>query len=361
MKRRWLGFTCLTLYCAGCTESDFEPVSKISSVRVLAAQANRPYAKPDDDILLKLLVDDGRIAPPAADPDAGSSDASTLKYYWLKAPCINPFGDLYYACYPGFSLTFQPGEELHPARSNPDKFIVDADLAFRLPGDIISSHPPVEGSAPFGAAFAFAMACDGDHIRYLGIRTSPSPQSPPFGCFDSAGTQLGAEHFVFAFARVYAFQERVNTNPSIERFRFNDQALDRSQLDCYTHAPDPGAADGGSADAGADCPAFTVARCTKSDTDDCPKVDVDVRVPEQSQESDSTSDRGREQVWVNYYATGGKFDQEARILYDVNEGRLSDTPAEFRTPRVAGTHKIWAVVHDNRGGVEWVQANLIVQ
>ncbi len=320
-------------------------------MRILAAQANKPYAKPEDDIRLRLLADDGSIAPlegAAADPDAGTSDGTPLQSYWLKAPCINPIGDLYYACYPGFAAIFQPGEQLHPAQGNPDKFLVNSDLEFRLPADIITSHPRVEGSAPFGAVFAFAMACDGDHIRYLGLRTRPSPQSPPFGCFASDGTQLGAEHFVFAFARVYAFEERVNANPVIESFSFNGQTLSREELDCVPTAEAP-------------CRTFSVVRCTKTSSDDCPEVDVDVSVPPQSQEADPTSDRGREQVWVNYYATGGKFEQEARILYDVNEGRLGDTPAEFRTPRQPGKHKLWAVVHDNRGGVEWVQATLIVE
>lgn len=351
MKSRWLALPCAALCCIGCTEDDFEPVTRISSVRILAAQADKPFAKPEDDIRLRLLADDGSIGPLDGAPgaaDGGATGETALRYYWLKAPCINPIGDLYYACYPGFAATFQPGEQLHPGQNNQDKFLVNSDLEFRLPADIIASHPPVEGSAPFGAVFGFAMACDGDHIRYLGLRTRPSPQSPPFGCFASDGTQLGAEHFVFAFARVYAFTERVNANPTIESFSFNGQTLSRADLDC--------AANG----AKVPCPTFSVARCTEESSDDCPKVDVDVAVPPASQETDPSSDRGREQVWVNYYATGGKFEQEARILYDVNEGRLGDTPAEFLTPRQPGKHKLWAVVHDNRGGVEWVQATLIV-
>jgi hypothetical protein len=360
MKSRWIAL-CVALCSSGCSEDDFEPVSKISSVRILAAQANKPYAQPEDDIRLRLLADDGTIEPlDGAEADGGAVGASTLKYYWLKTPCINPLGDLYYACYPGFAGTFQPGEELHPTSSTSDKFIVDRPLEFPLPADIITSHPPVEGSVPFGSVFAFAMACDGDHVRYLGLRTRPSPQSPPFGCFASDGSQLGSEHFVFAFARVYAFQERVNQNPIIERLTFNGQALERADLDCAAGSAgaDAGAAPDGGA---AECRTFSVVRCTEESSDDCPKVDVDVSVPPESQESDPSSERGREQVWVNYYATGGKFEQEARLLYDVNEGRLGDTEAEFLRPRQPGKHKLWAVVHDNRGGVEWVEATLIVE
>jgi hypothetical protein len=362
MNSRWLALPCAALCCMGCTEDDFEPVSRISSVRILAAQANKPYARPDDDIRLRLLADDGVVDPLDGSAEAGTGSGS-LKYYWLKAPCLNPFEDLYYACYPAFAATFQPGEQLHPERVDPNKFVVDADLEFKLPADIITSHPRVEGNTPFGAAFAFAMACDGDHVRYLGIRTRPSPQSPPFGCFTREGTQLNADHFVFAFARIYAFEERVNANPIIQSMRFGGETLDRAALDC---TPSAGGGDAGAEDAGAEsgageCPTFKVARCTKSKTDDCPEIKVDVTVPPESQESDPSSDRGREQVWVNYYTTGGKFEQEARILYDVNEGRLDDTAVEFRTPRQAGRHKLWAVAHDNRGGVEWVQATLVVE
>jgi hypothetical protein len=356
-----MALACAALCSSGCSEDNFAPVSRIASVRILAAQANKPYAQPGDGISLRLLADDGTIEPLGAEAEGGADGSSSLKYYWLKAPCQNPLADLYYACYPGFAATFQPGEELHPA-SNSDKFLVDDDLKFQLPADIITSHPPVEGSVPFGSVFAFAMACDGDHVRYLGLRIRPSPQSPPFGCFASDGTQLGSEHFVFAFARIYAFQERVNQNPIIERLTFNGQTLERADLECAAKAGSGGADAGADPDGGAaPCRTFSIVRCTEGSSDDCPTVDVDVSVPPESQESDPSSDLGREQVWVNYYATGGRFEQEARLLYDVNEGRLSDTEAEFLTPRQPGKHKLWAVVHDNRGGVEWAEATLIVE
>jgi hypothetical protein len=334
-----LPFCLLTLGC----EEDFEPVSRVQSVRILAARASTPYAKPGDTVSVDLLATDQR-------PQATRKD--DMKLYSLPTPCDNPVNDLYYACYlglnwadPEFAKQLQPGADVTSLLTEGPTFTVP------ISPNVISSHPHVEGSAPFGSIFTFSMACPG-RVRYLGLRLKPSPQSPPFGCFDDAGNAFGNDSFVFAFARIFAFDDRSNENPQIDSLAFRGQVFERAELD-RCNAPN-GANDD-------TCPTASVVRCTKSDVDDCSKVTVSVSVPPSSQEGDPSSDIGREQIWVDYYATAGKFEDDLRILYDASRGRLSDTGVDFRLPQVAGIQTLWAVVHDNRGGVNWARLRLDVQ
>jgi hypothetical protein len=41
------------------------------------------------------------------------------------------------------------------------------------------------------------------------------------------------------------------------------------------------------------------------------------------------------------------------ILFDPVAGRLTGTGDDFYPPQAAGAYRLWAVVHDNRGGVTW--------
>lgn len=321
------------LLLLGCNSADFDPVSKIASVRILATQASKPYAKPGDEVSIRLLATDAR-------PDAKSKPA--MKLLWLAAPCENPFEDLYYGCYLNFARTYQPhvpltfGELVPEDPANPFKITISPD--------IIARHAKVEGSAPFGTVFVFSMACAGDHVEYLGLRTSPSPQSVPFACVDAAGKALGPDDFVFAFTRIFVFEELTNENPVIDSVRIGDEKFQSS--DFVNCGGEP-----------ALCPQKSIARCTKQHVGDCPTISVDTIVPTSSQERDPTSDRGKEQLWVDYYSTAGKFENDVRILYDVSVGRVSDTAVDYHTPnnQTDELQKIWAVVHDNRGGVEWLE------
>ena len=42
----------------------FEPSHKVDSVRIFAASADKPYAKPGDDVTVELLAYDGRAEQP---------------------------------------------------------------------------------------------------------------------------------------------------------------------------------------------------------------------------------------------------------------------------------------------------------
>jgi hypothetical protein len=327
-RHRWLVwpvyFVVFAAPAGGCGAS-FDPASRVESVRILAAQADQPFAKPGETVALKLLAYDGR-------PDAAGR---TMRLSWIPTPCVDPQDDLYYSCFSGPGNPFEglpSGSDLSSVLPGGDTF------SFPLPGDVIDRHPPTAGAPPYGLAIVFSVACAG-HVAVVPL--GPNRQDPPIGCFDDAGRRLGPSDYVISFTRVYAYGGLSNTNPVIDALLFADQAVDPSA-------------------------GITVNRCATSNRSDCPKVKIDTVVPSSSQEDDPldhdpTGAARKERIWVDYYATGGDFGDDLRLLYDSRTGAVSGTDTTFSSPENVGSGFLWTVVHDNRGGVSWLEVPLHVQ
>src|SRR5262245_51624598 len=101
---RWttpvLAFTFAIVTSCG---SDFDPKNKVASVRILAARPDVPYARPNESVHIDVLAHDGRPEP--RDP---------MRIYWFPAPCVNPPGDQYFACYALFDAIYPAGVDLTP-------------------------------------------------------------------------------------------------------------------------------------------------------------------------------------------------------------------------------------------------------
>jgi hypothetical protein len=321
LVRSSLPKVCFALFCfasANCG-NDFDPVSKVESVRILASRADKPYAKPGDSVELDLLAADGRKDP-----------ATPMALFWIPTPCVDPPDEAYDNCYPAFEGTFARGVDLT------SQLVSGPRLSLAIPGDILARSASTQSGVPYANVFAFSIACAG-HVEYVGQRGS-SRQAVPFACFDAGGSELGADDFVFAYSRVFVFADRSNANPVIEAVTLDGQPIDPA----VGLALDPCAT-----------PSKT------GETSTCPTSTLDVVVPSSSQEIDP-SDIGldgnllREGLWVDYYVTGGKVRDDVRILYDTRLGRVASS-TEFEAPAAGGDSTMWAVVHDNRGGVSWTE------
>jgi hypothetical protein len=301
----------LPILLLSCEPPTFEPQSLVSSVRILAIGADQPYAAPGASVHLSLLAVDGRRDPP-----------SPMKLYFLPEPCFNPAGDAYYACFPQFDRVFPRGVDLDAA------LLATTSFSFSMPENSIVER--ATSVVPYGVAVVFSIACAG-HVQYRPPAPGGSPDAIPFACLDDSGRRLGADDFVFAYSLVYSFADRTNSNPIIESVSFGGVPVD----------PDVG---------------ISVAHCTKSKIDDCPPTALDVTVPSASVEPDPGDlDRDgavlSEQIYVNYYVTGGKVANDAVILFDPREGRLKKTGNDFRPPLAPGEQRLWVVLRDNRGGL----------
>lgn len=356
---------------SSCAPSGFASEAVISTVRILASSADRPYAQPGDAVRVQLLAYDGR--------SADQRDAGAMGVTWLPFVCQDPPNDAYYGCFvPGHAATDAGAPGPAPALDGgtdagtdggasgcaPPQF--DSGIAvplistfnFTMPPGIVAAHPPVPGAyAPYGLAFLFDMACAG-HVAPVPPTQDGNPQQVPVGCFDSSGHQLGSDDYVFGYSRIYAYEPNAgpdggglrNANPVITGVDTPDSpdGGTPTQTLCFQGAPPTYVTD------------TLIAPQCAGDGGNCPHVKLGAVVPPSSQEPDPQN-MALETLWADYYTTLGGFTSRTRLLYDSTGdqiGGLDKTDTEFEPPVIGPSDPrdgfIFIVVHDNRGGVSWV-------
>jgi hypothetical protein len=349
-----LGIGAGALVGLACGGSGFDSQSKVTSVRIFGVRPDKPYAKPGETVTLEVLSTDGRTEKPRP-----------LKIFWIPIVCVNPREDLYYLCFlPSQTAdggTLDGGTRLLPpfppdaSAPPPDggagagggglssiptgidlsPFIPQGPtFSFQMPNDIIKERP---GSPPYGLAIVFNIACAGQ-VR-LADRSGIAPQQIPIQCTDEEGVPLSPNDYVIGINRVYAYDDRTNTNPVVERVTLDGVDVDPQQ-------------------------GITVDHCVADRRADCKAVKIDIKVAESSWEdnpSRGSSVNTREQIWATYYSDLGDFQDEARLLFDSTRGRVSESDIEYRAPYNPSEGTIWAVVHDNRAGAAFVVLPLHVK
>jgi len=337
------------LLLSGCGP-DFDPPDQLHSLRVLGVQKDKPYAKPGETVTLQMLWED-------ASPNANGRQ---IDIKWTP-PCFDPKGDLYYGCFSDPS-TF----------GDMSRFGSGDSTSFKMRDDIISLRPPPTDSrnTAYGVAYVFFAACAGT--------LAPDPHAGsgalPVACLDSSGKPLGSDDFVAGYTAVYSYEEFGNENPVISGFEFNGQKLPDSAIclgtDCQmkAEAPPPDPADPAS---GIDCTTTPpdprcIATCADDGKSSChgyplrPLVD---RTDPANQEQDAVSVKQTghstgEQMWIDYYTDGGGFKSPVRLLNDATAGWNDNYGTDFYAPKDAKISRVWALVHDNRGGVAWAGISL---
>lgn len=311
---------------------NFTPPSAVNSVRVLAVRSSKPYARPGDVLTLDVLAVDGREDKP-----------HPMKVFWVPVPCVSTqYGPL--DCYPAFAEQLKPHVDLTQVLPSGDS------LSVTVPADALGG---TGGEPPLGFArmFVFEVACAG-HVRYLGEVPGPATDSVPFGCFDDDGTALGPGDFMVAYATVYLIPDGENQNPVIDGVLLDGKAVDPAAGITLSHCPPTG-----------DKPCLSHA--------------LSAVIPESSSEADivftgepsggggaagstgTASIRG-ENVWVEYYVTQGAVVGSRALVYDSESGKVNeDLP--YRLPKAPGEGTLFAVVRDDRGGVNWWSAPLHIQ
>ena len=213
-------------------------------------------------------------------------------------------------------------------------------------------HKPIihEGQQPgeqfkYGLVYIFFGACAG-HV----VPTTPSsPNGIPMGCENSSGESLGPDDFVPGYTSLYVYDNVRNANPVIDDFRFDGKSILGS----------PGLQDSDGSSALQHIP-----RCVPGTT--CRTYDIAIDLDKaKNQEIDDLSvdtagNKFTEQMWLAYYSTDGSFDHPLRLVNDAIQGWNTERGSNFTAPTEPGPVRIWAVVHDNRGGVAWLEGKIIV-
>jgi hypothetical protein len=200
---------------------------------------------------------------------------------------------------------------------------------------------------PYGIVYAFFAACAGDLRHATG--------DVPVACFRPGTSEaLGQADFVFGYYPIYAYETLTNANPVL---------LAPSTVACTS---DSACAAGQVCGAKGAC-VPVVAACNADKTEDCPAVPlwpvIDPASAERAVSSNvSASLAPLETLWVNYYATGGLFDKDARLVNDAYAGWDGDYGGVWRSKAPAGREvSLYAVVRDNRGGVTWISQDVAVR
>jgi hypothetical protein len=322
-----------SVIAVGCRNADFDPASKVEAVRILATRSDKPYAKPGDTVNMEVLAYDGR-------PHGGAP----MKVYWVPIACIDPPGDSYFACYPGFAQL--------PAGVDIESKLTEGPMfSFTMPANVIAMHTKKGGAVdavPSGLAVVFTIACAG-HVRYLPRAEGDSPNALPLGCFDDNHAQLGPDDYVFSYSLVYAFTDRMNANPVVTTLTFGGTPVDVTKGITLDHC------------------ASAAADANRSvNTSSCPTTALDIVLPDSTQEvdpgnPDPAGNPLKEEIRAQYLMTDGHLDHDTVNLFDARSGRITPTSVQLTAPATAGENMLWAVVRDSRGGTTWVSVPMHVK
>jgi hypothetical protein len=184
----------------------------------------------------------------------------------------------------------------------------------------------------------------------------------PLRCLDDDGVPLASEDFVAGYSQVYVFDEHTNDNPIVTGFSFENVEHDSEDPftcvgdECVLEATMPtNAGDVDCDEQGERC----VRACPEDgDAAECDEYSLRPLIDRASVEPDSITAAayGRdyeEQMWVNYYVTRGSVRSPVRLVNDATSGFNEDYGTKFYAPKEAGPVRLFAVVHDNRGGMSW--------
>jgi hypothetical protein len=322
--------------CAG----GFAPISKVDGLRVLSVvtenQSAAPgtsdtYGQPGDTMTLRMTYADTNNRP--------------ITVVWL-AGCFDPQGDAYYNCYDSLGQLLQGGFD--PAKLLASGLVGLGDtFNLKLPDDIISRRPkPAEGQPYYGIAYVFFAACAGT-LKPVDPEGTSVAGSFPIRCFDEKGNRLGADSFVPGYTQIYAFADgRKNENPPAQGLTLGDQPLGVGAENAATVEVCPVPEDERLGPGG----------CSKQDAKkSCTVYDLSVDVPSDVAEIDPSGKQAdgsplHEVVWVDYFVEKGDLDGDAKLLTDAVEGYQADHATTLIPPDKAGLFRVWAVVHDARGG-----------
>ncbi len=329
---------------------ELDRVSELNNLRVLGVRKDKPYAVPGETVELTMLWEDGSQQPPR-----------DVQIFWI-GDCFNPPGDLYAGCALQWAdqvdAGMPPRVVVTPA-NRPD--YRDADPTFSI--EAAPLRPPITGSEapPSGQSFAFFGVCAGRLDGADLAQRFEAGQVTSFGdvfprCLDENDEPLGGNDYVIGYTTVYSYEGFTNENPIVTGFEVNGRAVN---VDCI---------DAECADKTEDFPELTeceegfacIDACKDDGDPSCPEVKIKPIVDPASAELDTVASQiyGRdndESLWINYLVDRGSVRSDVKLLNDGVSGWNVEYEDDYFAPKEPGPVRLWAVVHDNRGGVAWVR------
>lgn len=290
-KIMMLGACVLAAECQVGCGADFEPGSRVSSPRILALQADKPFARPGEDVALTLL---------AANPDEEPLE-------WAWATCTLPASSTVDDCIEALDNDLEPFDpeagELHVA----------------IPDDVLDGIP--EGLKPSALIGVIVVACPGqlEDGETLGV---------PVRCVDEQGRARSIDDLEVGIKRIMLREHDRNDNPAILEITWDGEPWDEDEVQEAEL-----------------CEEDTIAI---DDCSDSLQHHLHVTTTEREASRDEFGGDFTEQVIVQLYSTHGLFRDQVRIAEDADTywvAQPNETESNIAT--------LWFITRDDRGGVSW--------
>lgn len=292
--------------------AELDPGTQVQSLRVLAVQADTPFASPGDTVRLQAL----------------SHDPFDRPITWAWATCENPASSSVEGCLIDIAQDAAASGASPLISMGEGQDSIDITLPANVLDDVST---PARPQALVGV---LSIACPGT----LELVTDPTTESPlPFRCTAPEGNELSLHDYVVGIKRIFLRETDTNDNPVIESVTFD----------------------------GEDWPEGEVKEVDACDTDeftfdDC-EGEIDHRVAavlSPGSFQTGVDEFGRdftEQLIVQHYTTDGIFKDEVRI------GQDSETQWVARSGSAGTEQTLWFVARDDRGGVTWAERRVRVR
>ncbi len=299
--------------------ADLDPASRITTLRVMAVRADKPYAKPGDTVKLDALWYDG------LDPTRTQRSRQ-----WAWTTCVNPSSTDVLGC---FAKIAQDAQQTGKA----PQLALGSDLdtySFTVPADALSSLPaPSRVYAEVGVVL---VVCPGT-LQLPDPSVGFQLGTFPVQCIDASGRSLGLDEFVAGLKRVFVRASTTNQNPKIDSITWDGAAWAASDVKSV---------------AACDTTGNRYDRCSASLTH---QVALNVTPDSFESGTDEFGNAYTEQLITQYYATEGIFEHDVKLASDPSTGWVARKKAS------GGTVLMWLVARDDRGGVTWDERKIEVQ
>jgi hypothetical protein len=338
------------LLVAGCGQRPFDPPSAIQTLRVVALRMDHPTPQPGTDVTIEMLPYDGS-------PNARGADGKPRPFeiVWLGG-CADPSGDLYYKCYD----TMGPALDAFSSGASSPLVGHGTTYTLHVPADLISRRgSSAKFRNQYGLQYVFFALCAGKVVATGAADTT----SPRLGCVDANGAPVGADGFVYGYLPIYSYPTIDNHDPIVTGGTFN--GVTPSADACTTDGDcKAGKACGSSGtclpivsycpprSASGSCATYAIA----------PIVDPSSAEPDPLASMLSGSPRN-EVIYVEYLASAGRVAAgSTNIVIDPVNGPQTGWEGTWTPPdHATGETRIWALVHDDRGGLSWWWQDVVVR
>jgi hypothetical protein len=292
----------ITLFLTACAlaacGAEFEPGSRVVSPRILALQADKPYARPGEDVALTLL---------SANPDDEALE-------WAWGTCTLPPSSTVDDCVEALDGDLEP-------------FDPETDtLSVSIASDLLEGVPAAQ--RPSALVGVVVVACPGE------LQTG-STDAVPTRCVDEDGNARSIHELEVGIKRIFVRESDRNANPVIGAITWDGEPWPEDEVQ-------------------------ETALCTE-DTfalDDCSEAlqrRIKLEVSGGERGRDEFGGDFAEQVIVQFYSTHGLFRDQVRIGEDTDNRWVAQA-------RDGGGDRatLWFIARDDRGGASWTTREVML-